>query len=92
LSDRVTPLSLEHRAAGEIVFRAGERGDAAYVIESGSVEILRGAPPNYRRINVRGPGCLIGEIALLDGKPVRQRLGRWRRPGWSVSSNPTSKV
>jgi len=68
MTDPVTPLSLEQFAAGEIVFRAGERGDAAYVIESGSVEVLRGAEPDLRRINVMGPGSLVGEIALLDGK------------------------
>jgi EAL domain-containing protein (putative c-di-GMP-specific phosphodiesterase class I) len=80
----MSALRLEYLEAGDIVFRAGERGDAAYVIESGAVEILLGAGPDYRRINVRGPGSLFGEVALLDGKPrtatvralVRTRLVR----------------
>ena len=60
-------LDVRHFEAGEIVFNRGDDATVAYVIESGSVEILRGTAGDYRRINMLGPGKLFGEIALLDG-------------------------
>ena len=60
-------LDVRHFEAGEIVFNRGDDATVAYVIESGSVEILRGTAGDYRRINMLGPGELFGEIALLDG-------------------------
>lgn len=54
---------------GDLLIREGERGDCAYVIEAGNVEILvqRGGMPV--QIGVRGPGSLIGEMAMIDDKP-----------------------
>ncbi|MGV2482408.1 UNVERIFIED_CONTAM: cyclic nucleotide-binding domain-containing protein, partial [Salmonella enterica subsp. enterica serovar Weltevreden] len=39
-------------AAGEILFREGEAGDVAYVIEDGRVEIYTG-PAHQRRVVAR---------------------------------------
>lgn len=53
--------------AGEIFIRQGEPGKAAYIVESGQVEIFiekPGAPPQL--VGRRGPGTLIGEMALID--------------------------
>jgi EAL domain-containing protein (putative c-di-GMP-specific phosphodiesterase class I) len=65
------PQSLNRRQldASEIVFRAGDAADAAYVIERGCVEILVGEEGSWQRIALLGEGTLVGEIALLDGKP-----------------------
>ncbi len=57
----VKPVALTQ---GEQLFRAGDPGDAAYVIEAGSVEVSsRGG----RVIATLGAGEVIGELALLDG-------------------------
>jgi EAL domain-containing protein (putative c-di-GMP-specific phosphodiesterase class I) len=69
MSDEVMPFRVREFAEQAIIFRAGDPGNAAYVIESGSVEILLGPPDAYRRINQLGAGALFGEIALLDGEP-----------------------
>jgi EAL domain-containing protein (putative c-di-GMP-specific phosphodiesterase class I) len=53
----------------KIVFRAGDHGDAAYVIESGCVEVLVGEQHALKRIAVLSKDAMFGEIALLDGKP-----------------------
>ena len=65
------PQSLNRRQfdVDEIVFRAGDAADAAYVIERGCVEILVGEEGSWQRIALLGEGTLVGEIALLDGKP-----------------------
>ena len=69
MASAVKDLNLEQFQGNEIVFRLGDPGDSAYVIESGSVEILLGREPDQHRIHVLGQGDLFGEIALLDGKP-----------------------
>jgi len=49
------------------VFKNGDSGDAAYVIESGCVEVLTGA--DQRRVAVLAAGAMFGEVALLDRQP-----------------------
>jgi EAL domain-containing protein (putative c-di-GMP-specific phosphodiesterase class I) len=54
---------------GEVLIREGERGDCAYVIETGNVEILVQREGQPIQIGTRGPGSLIGEMAMIDDKP-----------------------
>jgi EAL domain-containing protein (putative c-di-GMP-specific phosphodiesterase class I) len=55
--------------SGEILLREGERGDCAYIIETGNVEILVQRDGQTLQIGTRGPGSLIGEMAMIDDKP-----------------------
>ncbi len=48
------------------VFQTGDSGDAAYVIESGCVEVLVGSPNALSRVAVLTQGSMFGEVALLD--------------------------
>jgi predicted acylesterase/phospholipase RssA/CRP-like cAMP-binding protein len=50
---------------GEILFRRGDPGDAAYIVISGRLRILDGA----RALNEVGAGETLGEMALLSGEP-----------------------
>lgn len=51
--------------AGTVLTREGQVGGVAYVIESGSCEVLRGS-----RVVARiGPGDVVGELSLIDGGP-----------------------
>lgn len=54
---------------GEVLIREGERGDCAYIIESGEVEILVQRDGQLIQIGTRGPGSLLGEMAMIDDKP-----------------------
>ncbi len=54
---------------GSLLLREGERGDCAYIIESGNVEILVNREGNLCQISTRGPGSLVGEMAMIDDKP-----------------------
>ena len=48
-----------------VVFVKGDRGEFAYLVKSGSVEI-RGAG---RAMELVGPGGLFGEMAIIDAGP-----------------------
>ncbi|MGC2620341.1 MAG: cyclic nucleotide-binding domain-containing protein, partial [Acidobacteriaceae bacterium] len=54
---------------GDVLIREGESGDCAYVIETGNVEILVMRDGQSIQIGTRGPGSLIGEMAMIDDKP-----------------------
>jgi CRP-like cAMP-binding protein len=50
---------------GQVLFRQGEEGDAAYVLLSGSAEILVGSSGSEIRVAELGPNSILGEIAIL---------------------------
>ena len=55
--------------AGAFVVKEGERGQEMFVVESGSVEVLRGSGPAERRLSLLAAGDFFGEMALLDDRP-----------------------
>jgi CRP-like cAMP-binding protein len=57
-------------APGQIIVREGERGDACYLVSSGSVEVLaKDERGNERRLAFLTAGMLFGEAALLTEAP-----------------------
>jgi len=55
---------------GKAVFRAGEHGDALFVLLSGEVEIWLRAPDGARmRLAVYPPGASFGELSFLEPGP-----------------------
>src|SRR3954470_5295364 len=54
---------------GDILIREGEQGDSAYVLETGLVEVLIQRDGALIQIGTRGPGSIIGEMAMIDDKP-----------------------
>jgi CRP-like cAMP-binding protein len=58
-SDRV------NYAAGEILFRQGDSGDAAYVILTGTADILVEAPGGQIKVAEVENNSIVGEIAIL---------------------------
>jgi EAL domain-containing protein (putative c-di-GMP-specific phosphodiesterase class I) len=54
---------------GETLIREGERGECAYIIETGNVEIVVQREGQLIQIGTRGAGSLIGEMAMIDDKP-----------------------
>jgi CRP-like cAMP-binding protein len=59
-------VTVEVLAVGDLLFQAGDAADAAYLVRTGTLEVLsvRGD-----RIVVVGPGDVVGELSLLDGAP-----------------------
>lgn len=54
---------------GEIICYEGERGSAMYLIRSGKVVVIKGHLDSPTILAYRGPGELIGEMALLENQP-----------------------
>lgn len=54
---------------GEVLFREGDLGDVVYVVQAGQIELTREGPDGPRLLSRKGPGELIGEMAVLLGGP-----------------------
>jgi CRP-like cAMP-binding protein len=55
--------------AGKTIFRQGEEGDNAFVIEHGRVEIVRIAGDKRQVLGYINEGGIFGEMALVDDQP-----------------------
>jgi CRP-like cAMP-binding protein len=55
--------------AGQVMFNAGDAGDAAYIIIDGSVEISVPTPSGPIIVNTLGKNELLGEIAIFGDVP-----------------------
>jgi EAL domain-containing protein (putative c-di-GMP-specific phosphodiesterase class I) len=69
MSEAKAQLHREVFGGYETVFQNGDSGDAAYVIETGCVEILAGTGDDLRRVAMLAQGAMFGEVALLDHQP-----------------------
>ena len=63
LMDMAKPVSLR---AGEVLMRQGDLGDAAYVVIRGEFEVEKQSGQSMIKIDVRSPGDVVGEMALLS--------------------------
>ncbi|MCS6825787.1 MAG: cyclic nucleotide-binding domain-containing protein [Caldilinea sp.] len=62
-------MVLQHAPAGDRVYRAGELGDAMYLVESGEVELTaENAVGVVEEIGRVGAGGFFGELSLLTGQ------------------------
>lgn len=66
LVDRATPLTLR---AGECLMKQGDPGDAAYVVLKGEFQVSKQSGQAHIKIDVRNPGDVLGEMALLSRSP-----------------------
>ncbi len=67
---------------GTIVFDVGEKADECYIVHKGSVDVFyRDDEGRMVPVNRVGEGSLLGEMALIDGKP--------RSAGASAAENTT---
>ena len=66
LMDMAEPVSLR---AGDFLIRQGDPGDAAYVLIVGDFEVQKQSGQSLIKIDVRNPGDMVGEMALLSRAP-----------------------
>lgn len=55
--------------SGDVLFQEGDPSDHAFLLESGTVEILRGYPTQPRPVGRVSPGEVFGEMGLIDERP-----------------------
>ena len=55
--------------SGQQIFKYGDAGDCAYLIEEGEVEVLIVKQGKEHRIRLIGKGELFGEVSLIDYQP-----------------------
>jgi len=63
LMDNAKPLYLH---AGEILMKQGDPGDCAFVVVKGEFEIQKQSGQSLIKVDVRNPGDVVGEMALLS--------------------------
>jgi signal transduction histidine kinase len=66
LMENAQPVSLR---AGEFLMKQGDTGDAAFVVVSGEFEVSKQSGQSRIKIDVRNPGDVLGEMALLARSP-----------------------
>ncbi len=68
---------------GEFLFKEGDKGDFAYIIESGSVEVSHQSGNRKLVLSKLGEGDLLGEMAVVDKLP---------RPASAKALEPTRTI
>src|SRR3989344_2879061 len=66
LTSGISEIKLER---GEILFNEGDKGDKAYIIDEGKIEIIKKSEGREVLIAITKRGDIIGEIALLEDNP-----------------------
>jgi len=57
-------------AADEVLFLAGDPGDGCYRLEEGLLKVSMLSPTGAERIlAILGPGSIVGDMAMIDGRP-----------------------
>lgn len=54
---------------GDIIFREGEKGNLAFMIQSGSVNIVKNIKGKKNVLATLGPGEIFGEMAIISSSP-----------------------
>lgn len=55
---------------GTILFQAGDPGNGCYLVQEGSLKVsILSVEGDEQLLAVLGPGHIVGELALLDGRP-----------------------
>jgi CRP-like cAMP-binding protein len=75
--ERILPcVGTRHLESGEVLFHAGDKGDALYIVAQGKVDVISPADGNQHNGQIGGQklaelseGHAFGEMALLSGEP-----------------------
>jgi CRP-like cAMP-binding protein len=59
-----------HLAPDEVLFLADERGDGFYRVDEGLLKVgIASASGAERILAILGPGSIVGDLSIIDGKP-----------------------
>jgi diguanylate cyclase len=66
---RKVHVATKNFKTGEFVFKEGDAGDCAYIIDRGQIQLVLTKDDETLSLGLVGPGDIIGEMAILDGLP-----------------------
>lgn len=69
MNQNVQVLERKIFPAGALIFREGEEGNRAYVVQSGMVEIIKNGEDGEAILGTIVEGGIFGEMALVDDQP-----------------------
>ncbi|MBT3306486.1 MAG: cyclic nucleotide-binding domain-containing protein [Alphaproteobacteria bacterium] len=64
--------------AGDVIFKEGDEGNLAYVVQSGEVDIVKVVDGVETVLGNVGQGGMFGEMALIDSQP-RMAMARCKK-------------
>ena len=67
IADLAAHLSEVRFASGDVILKEGERGDDAFLIRSGEVDVMHAQAGGERTVGRVGPGAFLGEVSVLTG-------------------------
>jgi CRP/FNR family cyclic AMP-dependent transcriptional regulator len=68
-----------HLTPHQTLFLAGDPGDGCYLVEEGLLKVNVVSPAGGERIlAILGPGALVGDLSMIDGKPRSASVGAVR--------------
>jgi CRP-like cAMP-binding protein len=70
LHQLITKVQLVELAAGDVLFKQGDRSDALYVVAEGAVAVVSEGPPRVKLVRLE-EGEFFGEIGLMTNAPRR---------------------
>lgn len=65
----VSVLQRKDYPAGAYIFKEGDEGNCAYVVQAGLVDIVKVVDGREKVLGQVGKGAIFGEMALVDNKP-----------------------
>ncbi len=66
----LTHAAQRHLAADAVLFLAGDPGDGFYRLDEGLLKIsIESASGAERILAILGPGAIVGDLSIIDGKP-----------------------
>jgi CRP-like cAMP-binding protein len=68
LNELIRAIQPTKLLAGNLLFKEGDPGDAAYVVESGKLEVFLDRPEGHIKLAELGTNAVLGEITLIDGR------------------------
>src|SRR5262249_61053991 len=66
-------------ATNEILFRAGDPGDGCYRVNEGLLKVsMVSSTGAERTLAIFGPGAIVGDMAMIDGRPRSAKVSALR--------------
>jgi CRP/FNR family transcriptional regulator, cyclic AMP receptor protein len=89
LADVFANAKVVKLATNKVLFHAGDPGDGCYRVDAGVLKVVMVSPTGSERILAfLGPGDIVGELSIIDGRPRSASVVAVRDSALSFLSRP----